>query len=280
MSSTPSCEVCTAPAVARVGGVPFCARCAVSVDPTGPLPRRSAVRRRARPIVALGLVAGLLGAGLAVAALRANQPAVVGAVAADSPRPFAAAETKQDPSPQLSELGAAAQDYASAVGTWADCVSAGSSGTLDAARILERCASLRPEPLDASDFGLPGIPPVLAMGSRATPMGHVLEGLDDAPRQAVSTPDTVEAVPPSEDSAPPPTGADPQIDDGVDPKVPEPPDEPESSHGDDGIDPATPPSDPDRGGDDDGDDSPPPADDDDGGDDDDDDDDDDEDAAD
>jgi len=113
MSSTPACEVCGAPALARVGGVPFCAPCALTIDPDRPIPRRSSFRRLARPIAALSVVALLVVSGVALAAFWPSAPTVPGGDAVGSNGFMAAADHDESPYPEgePSDLSAAARDY-------------------------------------------------------------------------------------------------------------------------------------------------------------------------
>jgi len=228
----------------------------------------------AKPIAALSVTALLVMSGVALATFWPSAPTVPGGDAVGSNGFMAAADHDESPYPEgePSDLSAAAQDYASEVTAWADCVSAGSNGGLEPSLILERCASLRPDPLDTTDFGPVAPQPVLAMRPSATPMGHEIEGLDLDPGNSVRyAPE--EAAPPA-DLAPPSSQPDPEIDDAVGqrPDVAEPPDDPAGTVEGGEDDSAPPASDPDDGG---GEDSPPPEGEGDGGGDDDDDDDDD-----
>lgn len=263
MSSTPACDVCGAPALARVGGVPFCAPCALTIDPDGPIPRRSVFRRWEKPAGAAGVVAMLLVSGVALAAFWPSAPAVPGGDAGGSSVVMAA--PNHDVSPYMegepSALSVVAQGYASAVAAWADCVSAASGEGMDASLVLERCSSLRPDPLDDTGFGTGAPPPVLTMQSSGASMGHEIEGLDlPTVRSATDSGPSNEAAPPG-DPVPPSDQPDSASngDARPTPHVEDLPDDPVDAD-DDGDSSIPPASDPDDGS---GDDLVPPGDDDD-----------------
>jgi hypothetical protein len=211
----------------------------------------------AKPIAAVGVVVVLLVSGVALAAFWPSPPTAPGGDAVGSNGFMAAADHDRSPYPEGEppDLSVVAQIYASAVAAWADCVSVASGEGLEASLVLERCSSLRPDPLDDTGFGTVAPPPVLAMRPSATPMGHEIEGLDLDPGNSVRySPE--EAAPPA-DSAPPSSQPDPETDDAVGqrPDVAEPPDDPAGSD-DGGEDGSVPPvSEPDDGG---GEDSPTP----------------------
>jgi hypothetical protein len=182
--------------LARVGGVQFCARCALQIDADAPIQRRRAGSRWARLVAGLGAGLVLVVGGIAAAAYWANEP--TGPIT--QTEPFVAegsAGTAAAPEVlHANRLSAAAADYAESVAAWALCVTEASDRGLEPALVLEFCASLQPAPLDPSEYeeGSPS-GPVMATAPVPGPAGHVLEGLDEHP-----TP--VEPLPPPTDQEP------------------------------------------------------------------------------
>lgn len=182
MSSTASCEVCGAPALARVGGVQFCARCALQIDTGAPIPRRRAGRRWARLVAGVGAGLVLAVGGIAAAAYWANTPS--GRITQTEPI-VAEGSAGAATAPEVlhaNRLSAAAADYAESVATWALCVTRASYRGLEPALVLEFCASLQPASLDPSEYeeGSPS-EPIMATAPLPRSAGHVLEGLDESP---------------------------------------------------------------------------------------------------
>ena len=184
MSTTSSCEVCGAPALARVGGIPFCAPCALQIGEETRVLSRPTRARWVRRVAGLGLAAtlviGALGAAAQVtgpsnrADSRRLAPSANGAAAA--PVVFEADQLSRD-----------AQDYAARVTRWADCVAEAAARGGDESQVLEDCLALQPNPLDPIIAAEEGERPVLAMPSRPSG-GHVLEGTDIDVRMAPSSP--------------------------------------------------------------------------------------------
>ena len=144
MSSTASCEVCGAPALARVGGVQFCARCALQVGTDAPIPRRRAGSRRARLVAGLGAGLVLAVGGIAAAAYWANAPS--GPITQTEPI-VAEGSAGTAAAPEVlhaNRLSAAAADYAESVATWALCVAESfrsGAGTGPRPRVLRGAAT-------------------------------------------------------------------------------------------------------------------------------------------